>query len=209
MLFALFRQKPKNRIEGLVETLWHKDDKVRSQAVEALAQIGEPAISVLLAALSKDDRNDELRHFENPLLRTALVRIGEPALKALIEALLYSPELGRAAAKTLANFKDDRAIEALITALGKKDLDTNTRCYAAESLGLSKDSRAFEPLLLALTDENEFVVANAARALAAYHDPLAIQPILVALRQPHVYHSHARWEINRALADLGFDIGYI
>jgi HEAT repeat protein len=51
-------------IERLIKALWDENEAVRAQAIEALGEIGEPALPALLRALRDDDRNYETRTFK-------------------------------------------------------------------------------------------------------------------------------------------------
>jgi HEAT repeat protein len=164
-------------VEELVEALWHDDREVRTQAIEALGEIGEPAVPALLAALREDDRNYDLQCYENPDLRRAIVRVGEPAFRALLAVLGPGSDMVRAAAKALQLFDDPRAVEPLISAMLDEQVDPNGRLYAINALGAIKDPRAFESLVAALSDPDIRIRSFAARALAEYGD-LSTEPLI-------------------------------
>jgi tetratricopeptide (TPR) repeat protein len=125
-------------IDALVMELWDEDDRKREQAIEALAQIGEPALSTLLVALEKDDRNSEMIEYENLWLRDAIVALGKPAILALSNGLYLKTRLARASAKTLWKFHDPLAKECLQAALVSKDVMDHVKYYVKEPLHMMK-----------------------------------------------------------------------
>lgn len=188
--------------EHLIQALWDENEQVCKQAVETLVKIGEPAVPALLLALKNDDRTQETRHWENTYLREAVIRIGEPAFKMLVAALNPHSDMVSVAAKSLALFKDPRAVEPLVTALLDEQVDIRGKCYIIETLGILKDPRAFRPLVTCLSDESGYIRSNAAVALAAYGNPEVIPLIFAALfRLPKadqlLYREDILWALTR------------
>lgn len=129
-------------IDALVMQLWDVDNNKRQQAIDALVQIGEPAIPSLLAALEKDDRNSEVIEYENKWLRSAIVALGKPAIIALSNGLYAKTRLARASAKTLWQFDDPLAKESLQAALKSPDVMEHVRkYYIPESLQMIEYKR--------------------------------------------------------------------
>ncbi len=79
----------------------------------------------------------------------------------------------------LGEFKDNRAVEPLITAL--KDRDSGVRMTASTVLGEFKDNRAVLPLIAALKDADSGVRKNATLALGKLKDSRAIEPLTSAM----------------------------
>jgi HEAT repeat protein len=100
---------------------------------------------------------------------------------ALVTALRDSDaEVRRAAAKSLGQLEDKRAVPGLIAAL--RDGDGEVRQQAAWALGQLEDKRATEPLAAALKDSNIEVRRKAAWALGQLEDQSAGPALAAALR---------------------------
>jgi HEAT repeat protein len=164
-------------IRQLIVSLWHADEQVRRQAIETLAEIGAPAVPMLMVALRKDDHNYDLQVIENPDLREAILRVGEPAFQAVVAMLKPGRRMVRAASKMLQLFDDPRAVDPLISAMRNEHIDLGYRQYAIEALGWFRDRRAFQPLIEALSDWSSYIRHQAARALAEYGDP-SVEPLI-------------------------------
>jgi len=165
-------------IDELIEGLWSNDSE---NAIRSIKAIGESALPALLIALKKDDRNAEFVDFENGALRQAIIDIGEPAFQKLVEALTPGSDLVRAAAKTLKRWGDSRAVDYLIAAMQNDAIDTNGRCYIIDALGYFRDPKSFEPLIITLRHQNEYIKCHAARSLAEYGDVSVMALIFDAL----------------------------
>ena len=81
-----------------------------------------------------------------------------------------------------------------------KHPDHSVRCKSALALGKSKDKRAVEPLIVAMTDANEFVRMDVACSLGQIGDTRAVEPLIYAL---HDSHGYVRREAALALGELG------
>jgi hypothetical protein len=90
------------------------------------------------------------------------------------------PQVRIKAAQALAELKDPRAVDPLISAL--LDENSSVRSWAARALAELKDPRAVGPLIAALHDEVPNVRYRAAQALSAIKDPHAIGPLTAALK---------------------------
>ncbi|MEO8450269.1 MAG: HEAT repeat domain-containing protein [Gemmatimonadota bacterium] len=88
-------------------------------------------------------------------------------IAALIEALKDEDvQVRRAAAQSLGNREDRRAVPALAQAL--KDPDTEVRMHAIEALASFEDPRAIDGLIAALRDESAEVREHAAEGLSHF-----------------------------------------
>lgn len=124
-------------IESLIDQLADDDDKLRDEAVEKLGKIGAPALPLLLEELKRNDRNEELSDYESGYPGKAMVAIGDPAFEALAEVLFTNKGgLARAAAKHLHWFGEDRAEPYLRKALTHPNVNSNTRYYVEQGLGI-------------------------------------------------------------------------
>jgi HEAT repeat protein len=100
---------------------------------------------------------------------------------ALISALRDSDaEVRRAAANSLGQLEDKRAVPGLLAAL--RDEDAEVRQQSAWALGQLEDKRAVEGLAAALRDANTEVRRKSAWALGQLEDPSAAPALTAALR---------------------------
>lgn len=135
---------------------------IRAKAAEALGELADPRSVPALVEALNDDYGDV-----RDAARTALLRIGPPAVEPLIAAAGQDrTRLRRDAARTLGLLGDARAVPALVGLLADKD--TGVRNAAAEALGQIGDRRAVEPLALARRDKS--TERSAALALARLRD---------------------------------------
>jgi HEAT repeat protein len=165
--------------EGYILALQDKDAKVRSEAVWALGNIGDPkAIEPLVGALA--DKESSVRDWAV----LGLVKMGNSSTGSLIAALssegaqasLIRPQVAAA----LGLIKDAKAVDPLILAL--KDGDNNTRYWAAIALGMINDSRAEDPLIQALGEDNAKVREGAGWAIRAMKGHPAAELFMQLLR---------------------------
>jgi HEAT repeat protein len=147
----------------------------------------------------------------------------EPLIKALADGALRDAEQGAAAAQALGRLGDRRAVAPLVRLLGHREsiLREAVALALAElgepewreivkgdeedlaRLGASRDPRAVEPLLGALSDEDEPLLderSRAAEALGELGDPRAVAPLIEAL---DVGNSLLRFSAAEALGRLG------
>ena len=99
-----------------------------------------------------------------------------------------------------------RVVEPLVDRLG--DESSKVRAYAAQTLGLmkleklaTKDS-LMEGLVARLDDEDQTVRAEVARALGSTKDSRAVEPLIVALKDPNE-RSEVRKNAAEALGQIG------
>jgi HEAT repeat protein len=189
------RMKAKGDIPGLAKALGHKEQKIRSEAMEALVEIGEPAVETL---------TETLERAENDLRERAVRTLGKigsaQAKESLVRALQdkYS-NVREEAAEALGTCLDERLSDHLVQAL--RDSDWGVRNKAALALDelswVPSDAAerayywiakkewaalaglreaAVEPLIEAL-DLSE-VTSDAALTLGKIRDPRAIEPLI-------------------------------
>jgi len=167
-----------NEVGKLIKALGDKDESVRSNARDALVEIGEPAVEPLIKALR--NKNWDVRKYATE----ALGKIGDArAIKPLIEELRYLiPGIhvfGELDAVLALAIIGEPAVEPLIKAL--EDEDMAMRINSASALGKISDVRAVVPLIKALSDKEYLVRAEAAKALGKIGDRQAIEPLRKAL----------------------------
>jgi len=166
-------------VEPLIVALYNANEFVRSNAADALGQIGDArAIGSLIAVLN--DLDEQVR--VNAV--AALGQIGDAsAIESLIAVLDDLDEDVRVnAVVALGQIGDASAIESLIAVLD--DLDEDVRRSAAEVLGQIGDARVVEPLITILSDPEWIVRSSVANALGHIRDARAIEPLIAALREP-------------------------
>jgi HEAT repeat protein len=140
-----------------------------------------------------------------------------------------SPEVRRAAAASLGDLVDARAVPPLMEVLGGKegevrlaavlslakiadpravprllpllaDPDGDVRTATVIALGMIGDRQAVSALLVSLADPHTPVRDAAAWALGAMKDPRAVKPLIKALSDPEW---HVRMEAEWALLEIG------
>ncbi len=148
--------KARANIDGLIRALGYRSDaRVRHEALEALVEIGKPAIAPLIDALEDARLRDAAVH--------ALVIIGVLAIDPLILALRHtSVDVRAAAANALARI-GMLAVDPLIVALKHKSWSVREAAIQALS---QVGSMAEEPLISTFQDVDEKDYARRAAAEA-------------------------------------------
>jgi HEAT repeat protein len=189
---------------GLIKSLEYEDDEIRQSAIEALGDIGEPAIESLIEVF-RGENMDMYRYAAR-----ALGEVGQPALQRLITALTdenhrvrYNAAIALGyigdtfainplssvledddgmvrgmAASSLAKLGPD-AVEPLITALSSENM--YTRRVVTEALGNTGNLQAVEPLINCLNHEDPVIRKYAAAGLGKLEDDRAAEPLQQAL----------------------------
>lgn len=147
-----------------------------SEAMEAVAQIGEKALEPLIAALTNEQCEIRVRTYA----ALSLGHIKHPrATRALLAALKDCNRAIRVRASSALTFSPDPlAAEALVGAL--KDRDPFVRKNAMAALAKTRDPRAVEPLIGALGDG--VLRQTAAAALGEMGELRARKPLMAAMR---------------------------
>ena len=181
-------------IAGLSRLLEHKDPQIQYEAAEALGNIGdEKAIGPLITALKRDE-------FSGVRWKAAeaLSKIGNPAVEQLIATLQYPDDDVRwKAAIALGEIGNPDAVEPLIQLLS--DDDRFVRSRAAHALSMIGKA-AIGPLIHALQNGDPGVRWGAALALGKTKNPLAVEPLILALADEEAM---VRAEAAAALASIG------
>ncbi len=151
-------------VTSLTNAIKDKDNSIRIVASNALAEIGTPAVDVLIALFK--DTNSSTRS----IAARTLGHIGEPAIGPLIAALADKNAIVRSnAANTLAIVDPDRALEHQVTRYINDlndDASPLVRASAALALGTIGGKDAVQPLIVRLAQDTDLKVrANAAYSL--------------------------------------------
>lgn len=163
IIIALGNISHKRAIDFLVSVLNHKDDVIKVNAVYALGKIGKPAVKTLLKMLKQTDNNAE---YLRANVIGALGNIGDPrTIDPIIGALKHSSWRVRdSAVIALEKFKNKRAFDGIVTALGDKDRDI--RSLAIGILSRAHYCRAYNALKrISETDPDERLSSYAKDAL--------------------------------------------
>jgi len=181
-------------VRGLIRLLKHRDLDVQYGAAEALGEIGDSgAVEPLIAAL----KNNEYSGVRWKAAE-ALSKMGNPAVEPLIATLQYSDDDVRwKAAIALGEIGNPDAIEPLIHLLS--DDDRFVRSRAAHALIMIGEQAVF-PLIHALKKGDPGVRWGAALALGKIKNPLAVEPLILALADEQAV---VRAEAAAALASIG------
>lgn len=216
---ALGRLKEPRALEPLLAALKDVAWDVRSVAARALGELNDRrAAEALLLALR--DGNEHVRWdaavalcrlrdprgFEPTLAMfgahksseaaEALAELRDPrAVEPLLAAFQDTTSLARGAtARALGRLKDPRALDPLITAMG----DSHVSDEVAEALGEFKDPRVVKRLIPILKDGERGARECAAKALGVLGEPLALEPLIAALKDTY----YVRREAAKALGLL-------
>lgn len=148
--WTLGRSRDFRIIEPLIAAINDPDDSVRVRVAEALGNLRyERTVAPLMDRLAAE-QNDEIR----AQIISSLGRQGDfTAFEAILAALKdTSPLIRGAAAEALSAFFDQRAIDALVSAL-LHDSDENTRFLYAKSLRTLGSEMTTQALTAALTPD--------------------------------------------------------
>lgn len=154
----------------LVRRFAHPDPLVSEKAWEAVVALGDAAEPALIEGLSAADPT--VAEFCAGALGG---RSSKAALEPLMKALKNWPVRRYVAAWALGEIGDPRAIPALVSALGDRDVEV--RKYAARSL-TKFGKEATDALLKALDDPSEQTRRYAVRALGEIQDPRSADTLL-------------------------------
>ncbi len=183
-------------VEVLVAALSDSDWFVRQRAAEALKTIGKPAVGPLLAELTRR----RSQWLEAAVENSSLPPPKRPAdVQSLLAAMTSDDWLRHDAAIDELKKAGERAVEPLLAAL--KNPDWRIRRAAAEALGHFGDPRTVEPLVRRLEDENPRVRKTAALALAQLGEPPA-EKLLLALLEDKREDPLLRQQAAQCLAKL-------
>ncbi len=193
----IVRLAEKKDINGLISALHNSDWHVRSDAQNALVEIGDPAVDPLLSALDSPDSQI------NALIVSILGSMREPrAVEPLITLLgtdnhyLLTVVIG-----ALGKIGDTRAVDPLIDLLKTSNRPIQLEVISAlEKIG---DARAAAPLTCIVKNEYPYschpdVRRNAAIALGKLSGPVAVFTLSSVL---HDYDSEVRLGAARGLKE--------
>jgi len=196
---ALGQLRAKEAIEPLLKVCAERD--VQESAVEALAQIGRPALLPLIMALQDGAREG----------RICAIRVlgqigGAEAVKALVATLRNDQDkiVRISAARALRQIGSSEAIKALITAL-RSDKDESVRTRLVIELGQLESGRAVQALVVTLREDRDRIVrATAAISLGRIGGAQAIEALTNTLKDKD--EDEAVWRVAIGVLGLIWDI---
>lgn len=161
-------------VEHLVLASEDQDQGVSRAAVDALGQIGAPAVEPLLQLLTIEDWGVGRQAVD------ALAKIDDPqSIELFARAMSHSEERIRSAARSRLEKIGDRAVESLTRELQAGDEGTHWEFVLA--LGRIGGSKVTEHLVSALRHQSASVRSTAATALGRNGDPETIAALVNAL----------------------------
>ncbi len=136
-------------------------------------------------------------------LESGRVRSSGDTVSGVVPALIAAlkdadPKVREAAASSLGQLEDPRAIPGLIEA--SHDANSDVRAAALQSLSRFDDPRVVDPMILALKDPNRDVRQDAAQSLGQFKDPRALRPLTAALSDSS---ADVRQAAAQSLGELG------
>jgi HEAT repeat protein len=218
----LGRIKDSISVDSLVQILKDNDLGVKIAAVNALANIGKPAVPALLTALTNNDNNMKKAAIETlgkikdpqsikpliPLLKDdefgiryatqrSLYYLGKPAIDPLIEALKddnYNVRSG--AAVVLGDMKAAEAVNHLCRLVKSKH--RSDRISSLEALEKIASSISTEYLIEILKDKDKDIQRKAITALGSIGDVRALMPLLNTIKK----HKDTREYAFKAIGEI-------
>jgi HEAT repeat protein len=176
VLERLVEEGSENAPETFRSALGHADPNVRSKALSALDDLGEPPL---------DDDEKRLRALIEHDWDT-INSLGPGSLAELLTSQLRSGDRyhRKDAAEALGKLKDGPALDALIDAL--RDPDDGVRGAAVRALAELRELRAVEPITLLLQDPDRWVSKVAAEALGTLGSDSALPALAAAMKHRFV-----------------------
>jgi HEAT repeat protein len=172
VLEQLHEEGPEHAPSVFRTGLGHADPNVRSRALSALNDLGEPA-------LDEDERR--LRALIDSDWDTVNELGPGPVVELLADQLLSKDRYHRkAAAEALGELKEVSAPDALVDAL--RDPDEDVRGHAVRALAALRELRAVEPIALLLKDPERWVREQAADALGTLGSEAALPALIGAMK---------------------------
>jgi len=189
-------------VHALFSTLQDKNDNVylitlHPAVVEALNQIGEPAVKGLLKALESKNRHVRIDAIKTlGMLGTSEV---VPELFIKLQDNNEHREVRSWLVWALGQLGDVRALSHLLAILQDNDEDLDVRSAATWALAQLGDPQAVEALITLLQDKSRDLRGTAAGTLGLLGDSRAVVELVQVLQNKKVY-----WEVHvAAIQSLG------
>ena len=167
-------------VERLMVELAGEDDDARGDAIEALTEIGEPAVESLISALSDESLNVRRIVVSMTLVKTENMEVipHHMDLVSKLNDVLQDKgfSVRGAVAGALGKIGEPRTIEPLIAALEEDDL--LVRWAAAGALFEFRDERTLEPLVTLQEDD---LLIRGGSILVLIGDARTVKPLIAKL----------------------------
>jgi len=142
--------------------------RVRVSGLTTTTRLSNLAVSATLARTFQSGRTRSSGDTVSGVVPALIVALKDP-----------DPKVREAAANSLGQLEDPRAIPGLIEA--SRDASSAVRAAALESLSRFDDPRVVDPMIQALKDPNREVRQDAAQSLGRFNDARAVRPLTAAL----------------------------
>ena len=172
-------------VEPLIRTLRDGDWQVREATVEAIAEVGPPAVELLIRYM----RDWEARKY----VIQAMGKINDERVLDPLVLMLHNDEFKDDATRALIALGSP-AVPKLIVALS--DREEFVRKQAILALGAIKDPAAVDPLIAMLQNQDWFTRLTAAAALEKVGDPRGRDAIKPLMKDPDIV---VRMRVERIL----------
>ena len=172
-------------VEPLIRTLRDGDWQVREATVEAIAEVGPPAVELLIRYM----RDWEARKY----VIQAMGKINDERVLDPLVSMLHNDEFKDDATRALIALGSP-AVPKLIVALS--DREEFVRKQAILALGAIKDPAAVDPLIAMLQNQDWFTRLTAAAALEKVGDPRGRDAIKPLMKDPDIV---VRMRVERIL----------
>jgi HEAT repeat protein len=173
---AMIDSPSKKIIEQIVPLLQEKDTATRMAVLEIMKKIGDYDLDAVTALL--DDDNEDIRVYACEML--ASIKHPDSIPKLIDKMTGDAANVRNAAASALGEFKDERAINALLNALHDDDWIAFSSIY---SLGKIRNKKAVVPLLSLLAHGEEEISLAACEVLITFDGENLLEEIFRILRR--------------------------
>ncbi|HBA83853.1 MAG TPA: hypothetical protein DCZ95_07160 [Verrucomicrobia bacterium] len=175
---ALGAREAPAAVTPLLGLVGEESAQVARSAEEAVRRIRDPA-AVPAYAQALNDPSPRVREVAVDMLRV----IGDPRAIESLPKTLKDDEIRvrRRTVDALASFQDERVKEVFVDVL-RSHPDGYARRIAAHYLGSVGDPKVLEVLIPALCDQETGVGVEAAKSLASYPEPRAVEPLIMTFR---------------------------
>ena len=172
---ALIATPDRSVVEAVAPLMKGKETATRMMAQEILKKIGDHNIEAIIALL--DDENEDIRVYACEIIACLKNVYAIPAL--IRKTRGDADNVRNSACLALSEFDDDRAVDALIDALGD---DAWVAFSAILGLARTRSARAVRPLFEMFRTGSEEVSVAACETLVGFGQPAVLNEIIETLK---------------------------